>query len=91
LKKIEIKELTESDIDFALLKMKKRAMEKISKKKSSQYPFVSLSEAVGKLTEEYGEACEEAHLQDVLCFESEILDVSFVCIRAIVAKKEKLL
>lgn len=86
---IELEELTEQDIDAALAEIKKRAMEKIQTSNSGKYPFTSIPEAAGKLTEEYHEVLVEAHLKDKDKFLSEIKDVAFICIRALSSNKVK--
>lgn len=77
-KTIELKAITEKDIDSTLRQLRKRILQAIGKK--GPYPFASRLEAFGKLTEEMHEVTREVHAKDWKKFDDELLDVATVCI-----------
>jgi NTP pyrophosphatase (non-canonical NTP hydrolase) len=89
IKNKDTNEITESEIDVVLLEIKKAALVKMKKGNKSKFPFNSMTEAVGKLTEEYFEVIEEVRKENENRFKSEIKDVAIVCIRSLIKKIDK--
>lgn len=85
MRQIDMEPITEEQVDAALLLIKKRMMAKIKSGQTAKFPFVSISEALGKITEEYYEALQAAHSKNIKEFKSEATDLSVACIRLLIS------
>lgn len=85
MREIKIEPITEEQVDAALLIIKKRMMQKIKNGQTAKFPFISISEALGKITEEYYETLQAAHTKNIKEFKSEATDLSIACIRLLIS------
>lgn len=85
MRQIHLRPLTEEDIDRGLAIVKRRLMSKIEQNKSAQFPFASIPEALGEITEEYYETLQAAHAKDVDAFMDEACDLAVTSMKVLIS------